>query len=103
MKMKNAFLALALAALALPASAQTIHQRKVNQQRRIGNGVKSGQLTPKETSHLEHREAHLNRETRRMRAANGGKLTPQEKARVTRQQNHISRSIYRQKHDAPHQ
>ena len=102
MKLNNVLLAVALAAFALRATAQTIHQRKVNQQRRIGNGVKSGQLTPKETTHLERRETHLNRETRRMRAANGGKLTPKEKARVTRQQNHISNSIYRQKHDAEH-
>jgi hypothetical protein len=100
--LRTILLCAATAAFMLPATAQTIHQRKVNQQRRIGNGVKSGQLTPRETAHLEHREAHLNRETRRMRAANGGKLTPREKARVNRQQNHISRSIYRQKHDAQH-
>ena len=102
MKMSNAFLAVALAAFALPATAQTIHQRKVNQQGRIAQGVKSGQLTPKETAHLEHKEAALNRETRHMRAANGGTLTPAEKAKVTRQQNHLSRDIYRQKHDAQH-
>ena len=103
MKMSNAFLAVALAALALPATAQTIHQRKVNQQKRIAQGVRSGQLTPKETARVERREAHLNRETRRMRAANGGTLTPAEKARVTHQQNRLSRDIYRQKHDAQHQ
>ena len=91
------------AAFMLPATAQTIHQRKVNQQRRIGQGVKSGQLTPRETAHLEGREAHLNRETRRMRAANGGRLTPAEKARVNHQQNNISHSIYRDKHNARHQ
>ncbi len=91
------------AAFMLPATAQTIHQRKVHQQKRIAQGVKSGQLTPRETAHLEGREAHLNHETARMRANNGGKLTPAEKARVTHQQNHISRSIYRQKHDAQHQ
>ena len=49
---------------------------------------------------LEHQEARLNRETRRMRAANGGTLTPAEKAKVTRQQNHLSREIYRKKHNA---
>jgi hypothetical protein len=93
----------ASAALMLPASAQTIHQRKENQQKRIAQGVKSGQLTPRETARLEHREARLNRETRRDRAANGGKLTPAEKARVNRQQNRLSRDIYHQKHDAQHQ
>jgi hypothetical protein len=109
--LKTLLLCATTAALMLPAAAQTanpatstpvIKQRKINQQKRIANGVKSGQLTPRETSHLEHREAHLNRETRRMKAANGGTLTPAEKARVHRQQNHISHSIYRQKHDAQH-
>lgn len=103
-QMKAAFLAVSLAATMLPASAETvIHQRKQNQQHRIGQGVKSGQLTPRETARIEHKEAKLNRETRHMRAANGGKLTPAEKAKVTRQQNHLSRDIYRQKHDAQHQ
>ena len=79
-----------------------IGQRKENQQDRIAQGVKSGQLTARETARLEGREAHINRETRAMRAANGGKLTPAEKAKVNRQQNRVSRSIYHQKHDAQH-
>jgi hypothetical protein len=104
MQMKAAFLAVSLAATMLPAAAETvIHQRKQNQQQRIGQGVKSGQLTPRETARLEHKEARINRETRRMRAANGGTLTPAQKAKVTRQQNRVSRDIYRQKHDAQHQ
>jgi len=78
----------------------TIHQRKVNQQDRIAQGVKSGELTPRETSNLERKEAAINRETRDDRAANGGKLTPAEKAKVTQQQNKMSREIYRDKHNA---
>ncbi len=112
--LKSILLSVASAALVLPAAAQTaatapanttpvIHQRKINQQKRIAQGVKSGELTPKETAHLENREAHINRETRRMKAANGGTLTPAEKAKITRQQNRTSRAIYRQKHDAQHQ
>jgi hypothetical protein len=94
------FLCAALASL-LPLAAQagTIHQRKENQQRRIAQGVKSGQMTAHETAHVEHQEARLNRETRHMRAANGGKLTAADKAKVTRQQNHLSREIYRKKHN----
>ena len=85
------------------AQAQTVGQRKENQQDRIAQGVKSGQLTAGETSHLEHREAHVNREVRRDRAANGGRLTPAERAKVNRQQNRMSRSIYRDKHNAAKQ
>ena len=78
----------------------TIHERKENQQDRIAQGVNSGQLTSKETSNLETKEAALNHETRSMRAADGGKLTPADKAVVTHQQNKLSRNIYRDKHNA---
>jgi len=92
-------------ALALPAVAQSNHeinQRKVKQQDRIAQGVRSGQLTPRETRHLEAREAHINHQEARMKAANGGHLTPAERARINREQNRTSRAIYRQKHDAQH-
>jgi hypothetical protein len=84
-------------------NAQEIQKRKENQQDRIAQGVKSGQLTPAETANLEHKQARLNREIRRDRAANGGKLTNQEKRQINRQQNHLSRQIYRKKHNGRHQ
>ncbi len=93
--------ALAVSLLAAePARAGVIHNRQERQQQRIAQGVSSGQLTARETSRLEGREAHLNREIHDMRAANGGTLTPGERARLEHQQNRISRSIYAQKHDA---
>jgi len=93
-------------ALALPAIAQSNHeinQRKENQQDRIAQGVKSGQLTPRETRHLEAREAHINHQEARMKAANGGHLTPGERAKINREQNQTSRAIYRDKHNARHE
>jgi hypothetical protein len=89
------------------AQAQTapkteIGQRKENQQDRIGQGIKSGQLTPGEAARLEGKEAKLNQETHQMREENGGKLTPQEHRQVNRQQNHLSRNIYRDKHNRKH-
>jgi hypothetical protein len=77
-----------------------VAQRKENQQDRIAQGVKSGQLTAGETANLENKEAAISGETRADRAANGGKLTPAEKARVNRQQNHLSNQIYNDKHNA---
>ena len=107
---KTMFLSTALAILALPVVAQTsnpvpvtgqsIQDRKENQQDRIAQGVKSGQLTAGETAHLEKNEAKINREVRNDRAANGGKLTEEEKAQVNRQQNRQSRQIYRDKHNS---
>ena len=78
----------------------TVAQRKENQQDRIANGVKSGQLTPGETSKLETKEAAINGETKADRAANGGKLTSAEKAKINNQQNQVSKDIYKDKHNA---
>ncbi len=83
-----------------PAPQPTVGQRKENQQDRIAQGVKSGQLTAGETSHLETKEAAINGETRADRAANGGKLTPAEKQQVNGQQNQLSKQIYNDKHNA---
>ncbi len=77
-----------------------VGQRQRMQQERIGQGIKSGQLTPAEAARMENQEKHINREVARDRAANGGTLTPGEKAKVNHQQNKVSRHIYRQKHDA---
>jgi len=78
-----------------------IQQRKENQQARIGNGVKNGTLSPRETVNLEKKEGALNHEIHHDRVQNGGNLTNKEKAQVNRQQNHLSRQIYKDKHDGP--
>lgn len=77
-----------------------INQRKADQQQRIANGVKSGQLTAGETSHLEHQEAGINKEERGMRAQDNGHLTKQDRKTIHKQQNQESRRIYRDKHNA---
>jgi hypothetical protein len=82
------------------AAMSRVNAREANQQARIAQGVKSGQLTPGETSHLENKEAHISNEVHNDRAANGGKLTPQEKAQVNHQQNAASKQIYNDKHNA---
>jgi hypothetical protein len=88
------------AAAAEKKTDPSIPERKENQQDRIANGVKSGQLTPGETANLEKKEAAINKETSADRAANGGKLTSAEKAQVNKQQNQVSKQIYTDKHNA---
>jgi hypothetical protein len=78
----------------------TVAQRKENQQDRIAQGVKSGQLTAGETANLESKEAAINDETRADRATSGGKLTPAEKQQINQQQNQLSTQIYKDKHNA---
>ncbi|HVZ84338.1 MAG TPA: hypothetical protein VG893_11755 [Terracidiphilus sp.] len=104
MKLSTALLAAALVAAPAFTIAQNpthhIAARKANQQRRIGNGVRSGQLTPRETSHLERQERGINREERGMRAQDNGRLTAQDRRTLAHQQNQESRRIYRDKHNA---
>jgi hypothetical protein len=92
----------ALIALAMPAAygQQTINERKENQQDRIAQGVKSGELTPRETANLETKEAGLNKEEHNMRAAADGHLTAADRTKINRQQNNLSRQIYNKKHNA---
>ncbi len=86
---------------AAPAAPQaTIQQRKGDQQQRIGQGVRSGQLTAGETHHLEHRERAINHEEHNMRARNNGQLTKHDRHTIRRQQNRESHRIYRDKHNA---
>ena len=104
---KNIFVTMMAAGLiastAAVAQEGRIQQRKENQQQRIGNGVKNGSLTPKETARLENKEAKLNKEIRTDRKANGGNLTNNQKAQINRQQNRLSKDIYQTKHDGPNQ
>lgn len=89
--------------MAMGQTSARINQRKENQQDRIAQGVKSGQLTAHETRHLEGREASINREEHAMRRADNGHLTRADRAALTHRQNRVSRSIYRDKHNAHHQ
>ena len=97
----SASLLLIVAAVAQTAPPPgTVGQRKANQQARIAQGVKDGQLTAHETANLESREASVNKEERNMRAANNGKLTAADRAALNNRQNKISNSIYNDKHNA---
>jgi hypothetical protein len=109
MKVFTAILASALFVAPAAMFAQTptpgahdynINQRKVDQQDRIANGARSGQLTAGETSRLEHQQAGINREERGMRAQDNGHLTKQDRQTIHAQQNQESRRIYRDKHNA---
>ena len=76
-----------------------VDNRQVNQQDRIANGVKSGQLTAGEAQHLEKNQAAIQRQKRADMKANGGHLTKAEQNQLNREQNQQSRAIYRDKHN----
>ena len=76
-----------------------VGQRRLAQQKRIANGIRSGKMTPGEATRTEGKEQHLNRQIAGMRQANGGKLTPGEHQKVNQEQNKLSKQIYAQKHN----
>lgn len=80
------------------APKRTINQRERRQQKRIAQGVNSGELTAKEAAKLEKREAAIERREDKMRAS-GGKFTKGERKAINKQLNAESRQIYKQKHD----
>jgi hypothetical protein len=96
---RTILIATIVSTIAGSAFAGRIGYREQMQQKRIAQGIASGQLTPRETVKLESREAKLNYEVRDFREDNGGTLTPRERAEVNRQQNRMSNEIYRAKHN----
>jgi hypothetical protein len=77
-----------------------VGQRRENQQDRVAQGIRSGQMTAGEAARTENREQNINRSIAADRAANGGKLTAQEHRNINQRQNRVSRQIYRQKHNS---
>ena len=77
--------------------------RQENQQDRIAQGIRSGQMTPGETARAENRQQGINQQIHADRAANGGPLTGAQRRQVNRQQNGASRQIYREKHNGARQ
>lgn len=89
-------LATSAGAFAQTSTAGSV-QRDVNQQERIEQGLKSGQLTTKEAGKLEREESHVDK--LQSQALKDGKLTPAEKARLDAAQNKTSRDIAAAKHN----
>ena len=99
-----AFMMAALPALALAQATSAtsgIDKRQASQERRIQQGVKSGQLTGREAARLEQREAKI--KANKQAAMADGKVTAQERRKLQREQNRTSRAITRQKHDRQRQ
>ena len=72
-------------------------QRNVNQQQRINQGVRSGELTNKEAGSLERGQAHVDRAE--ARAGANGHVNAAEQARIQGKENHQSKRIYNKKHN----
>jgi hypothetical protein len=73
--------------------------RRDNQQQRIANGIRSGQLSPSEAAKVEGHEQNINKTIAADRQADGGKLTPADKKNINKKQNNASKQIYNEKHN----
>jgi hypothetical protein len=76
-----------------------VGQRRDNQQQRIANGIKSGQMSPSEAAKAEGHEQNINKQVAADRQANGGKLTASQKQNINKKQNNASKQIYNEKHN----
>jgi hypothetical protein len=103
--MKRVLLSIAAASavlVSLPVAAdaapwQPISQRQANIERRIDQGVRTGDLTRREAAQLRDQyrditrlEAHYRRD---------GRLTPSERADLDRRYDRLSDHVYAQRHD----
>jgi uncharacterized membrane protein YebE (DUF533 family) len=95
---------LASVLLAAPLASQAgtrdpgVNQRQLNQQQRIHQGVRSGELTRGEARRLGGEQRQIRAEERAYKS--DGHLDRYERADLRHDQNAASRDIYRQKHDA---
>ena len=83
------------------ASAQTrtpvINHREHSQERRINQGVRSGELTRNEARHLRAMKEKYSSDKRMAKA--DGRVTAAERRHLRREENRTSRAIYRKKHN----
>ena len=83
-----------------PNAQQRIDAREANQQKRIDQGVKSGELTKREADRLEKGQARVGKMEDKAKA--DGTITKKEARQIEKAQDNQSKKIYREKHDKQH-
>ena len=72
-----------------------INDRLANQNHRINQEFREGELGRHQARNLHREEHHIRQEERRMAARDGGHITHYDQWRLNRQENHVSRQIGR--------
>jgi hypothetical protein len=96
MKTKVVAVALILGAIFNSANAQ-IRQHAKNQHQRIAQGVRSGELTRRETKNLVAGQKEIHQDVKSAKA--DGIVTGDERKEIRQDQREESREIYRKKHN----
>ncbi len=76
------------------------NNRAANQNQRISNGLRSGQMTSGEAARATATQSRIDSQVAADRAANGGQLTSQQRQQINGEQNAASRQIYNANHNA---
>lgn len=79
------------------ANTPVINHREARQEKRIQQGVHSGQLTTNEAMKLEKQQQHIQKMEAKAKA--DGVVTTKERAKITHAQNKANRHIRRLKHN----
>ena len=98
LKLTAIAVSLFIAGSALAQTTPVVTQRQENQKARIAEGVKSGELTQKETAKLRAEQRAIRAEKKMAKA--DGVVTHAERAKLHHDQNAASADIRKQKHDA---
>jgi hypothetical protein len=74
-----------------------INARQQNQQKRIAQGIRSGELTAKETVKLELNQKKIQHDKKE--AKEDGVVTTRERIKLQKEENRASKRIFKAKHD----
>ncbi|MCW8278409.1 hypothetical protein IMF27_24965 [Pseudomonas sp. PCH199] len=70
-----------------------VNSRLANQNKRIHNEVKEGEITKAQAANLHKEDHQIRQEERSMASKNGGHITKQEQKRLNQQENAVSHQI----------
>lgn len=99
LKILTVSLVAGLGLAASAANAQGVDQRHWNQQERIQQGVRSGEITPGEHRRLEMQQRSIRNQEARMRWRNGGHLSPHQRWVLQHREARANAHIYNAKHN----
>ncbi|HRH01783.1 MAG TPA: hypothetical protein PLI68_13355 [Bacteroidia bacterium] len=77
-----------------------VKHKQEQQQKKIAQGVKNGELTPAEAEKLERQQRKIQHDKRMAKA--DGVVTPKERAKIHHEQKRAGKHIAKEKHDPQH-
>ena len=97
MNMKNLVLSFAILTSVLSFAQQREDRNLRGERKRVVQGIKSGEITPREAIAIE-KQARDVKQAKRAAAADG-QITLKERAKIARQDKQLDRTINRKKHN----